>query len=80
MDADKKEFEEKLWSLWLIERKDMDEKTYISFEDYKEKSMTTTKIKTENEKQINIEKLIAECEKIRKEDTLNANNAKGDDK
>lgn len=44
-----KELEDKLWQKWLAELPNMDEKTFIPFEEYKRRTFTSKKKKSDDE-------------------------------
>lgn len=42
--AYEKDFEARLWEKWLVDYRNMDEKTFISFEDYKKKILDKSQV------------------------------------
>lgn len=55
-----KELEDKLWNKWLVELQHMDEKSFISFENYKQKHFQ----QKETEKEV--EEILEDAENILK--------------
>jgi len=67
--------------MWKLDYPRMDEKNFISFEDYKKKSYAKIEAKTETyaDKHEAALRIMAEADEIRKSDRLNPNNMKGVD-
>jgi hypothetical protein len=58
-------FDDRLWERWLVELTAMDEKTFISFEDYRKKVLEYCRLKSRTVEEKKVE--FDECRKRAKE-------------
>jgi len=66
--AYKKTAEEKLWEMWLVDYSRMTSETFINFSNYLKKATVNEHKNNEESKEISVEEIIAQAERIKKID------------
>jgi len=68
-DANKSEQEDKLWQVWKVDYAQMDDKSYVSFDTYLERSFGKKTVK-KSDKKVDVKEIIARAEEIKNIDKM----------